>query len=34
MMQYEAPLYLPLDGQLLCPEVRGAKHGADVATCQ
>ena len=38
MMQSEGPLYLLLDGYLLCPhlrrEVRGAEFGEDVATCQ
>ena len=37
-MQSKAPLYPLHNGQLLCPqlrpEVRGAEHGADVATCQ
>ena len=34
MVQYGAPLYPLQDGQLLCPEVGGAEHRAEAATCQ
>ena len=38
MVQSRAPLYPLHDGELLCPqlcpEVGGAKHSAEAATCQ
>ena len=34
MVQYRAPLYPLQDGQLLCSEVGGAKHGVEATICQ
>ena len=34
MVQSGAPLYPLQDGQLLCPKMGGAEHGAEAATYQ